>query len=496
MPGKNKDLHGIFPRRLSQDAIPYLYKMARMKKRIVLPGVHINGLADKGRGVGFAPDGRVVFVSEVAPGDVVDVLVKKKKAGFYAGIPEAVHRPSPNRTEPFCSHFHFCGGCKFQHIAYEEQIHQKELIVKDALQRIGKVQVEEFLPILGASETRYYRNKLEFSFSNKKWLTPEELASSASNAEDVLGFHRAGAFDKIVDIQECFLQPEPSNALRNALRRIGHEQGLSFYDARSHQGFLRNVVVRITSIGQTMMLMAFGKRDESAVEGFLNAVLEEFPDLTSVYYCINTKVNDFLGDLPMNHYRGVPWVEEMLGSIRFRIGPKSFFQTNTHQAEKLYSIVADFADLKGEENIYDLYTGLGSIALFLADRCKQVVGIEEVESAITDARENAELNGISNAVFHAGDVKDLLTPEFAKSHGTPDLVVTDPPRAGMHPAVVDMLLQLEAPRIVYVSCNPATQARDMALLSVKYLVNKVMPVDMFPHTHHIESVALLKLKNH
>lgn len=465
--------------------------MARMKKRIVLPNVSIHGLADKGRGVGMAPDGRVVFANDVAPGDVVDILVKKKKSGFYEGAPSAFHTLSPQRTKPFCTHFNDCGGCKFQHIDYNEQIRQKELIVRDAIQRIGKISVQEFLPILPALNTRYYRNKLEFSFSNKKWLTPDDMAAGVSNSEDVLGFHRAGAFDKIIDVSECFLQPEPSNALRNAFRALGRSQGLSFYDARAHKGFLRNVVIRTTSLHQTMMIMAFGEENQPAIKTFLDAVLEEFPDLTSVYYCVNTKVNDFLGDLPMVLYHGSASVEEMLGKVRFKIGPKSFFQTNTKQAERLYGVVANFANLTGEENVYDLYTGLGSIALFIADQCRQVVGIEEVESAILDAKENATLNGITNAVFHAGDVKGILNAEFARVHGAPDLVITDPPRAGMHPAVVDMLRQLGAPKMVYVSCNPATQARDLALLTDQYQVEKVIPVDMFPHTHHIESVALL-----
>jgi 23S rRNA (uracil1939-C5)-methyltransferase len=465
--------------------------MARMKKTIILPQVRIDGLADKGRGVGTAPDGRVVFVPEVAPGDVVDVLVKKKKSGFYEGIPQHIHTFSPHRETPFCSHFQYCGGCKYQHIQYKEQIRQKERTVRDALHRIGKVEVGEFLPILGAEETRYYRNKLEFSFSNKKWLTPEQLNTGVSNREDVLGFHRAGAFDKIINISECFLQPEPSNNLRNTLRKIGKDQGLSFYDARTHKGFLRNVVLRITTLGQSMMIMAFGSHDEPAMQSFFEEVMHEFPNLTSIYSCVNTKVNDFLGDLPMDHVHGSEWVEEQLGSVRFRIGPKSFFQTNTRQAERLYGRIAEFAELTGNENVYDLYTGLGSIALFLANSCRQVVGIEEIERAIDDARVNAQINQINNAVFYAGDVRDILSADFAHRHGAPDLIVTDPPRAGMHPDVIQLLAELNAPKIVYVSCNPATQARDLSMLSEQYRVEKVQPVDMFPHTHHIETVALL-----
>jgi 23S rRNA (uracil1939-C5)-methyltransferase len=348
---------------------------------------------------------------------------------------------------------------------------------------------------LGAPQTQFYRNKLEFSFSCKKWLPPEQLNTEVSNEEDVLGFHPAGAFDKIIDIQKCWLQPDPSNALRNRIREIAKAQGLSFFDARENVGFLRTMMVRVTSLGEVLLLIAFGEDHTEKREKFLAAVAEEFPEITSFYYCVNTKLNDFWLDLPLHLYTGKDHIIEQLGEVKFKIYPKSFFQTNTEQAKGLYDVVVDFAELKGDENVYDLYTGLGSIALYLAKYCQKVVGIEEVEDAIKGAKENAVLNGIENSTFYAGDVKDILTEAFAEKHGLPDLLITDPPRAGMHPDVVKMLLKLEAPRLVYVSCNPATQARDIQLLSEKYVVEKVRPVDMFPHTHHIESVALLRLVN-
>lgn len=468
--------------------------MGRKRKVKILESVAISGLADKGRGVGQAPDGRVVFVDQVAPGDVVDVRVQKKRKKFFQGIAIHFHHKSEQRTSPFCEHFELCGGCKYQHIQYEVQAQEKEKRVRDALERIGKIDIEVFHPILKAPDTRYYRNKLEFSFSSKRWLTREEIDSEISNEQDVLGFHKAGAFDKIIDIQHCYLQPEPSNTIRNAMREIGHEQGLSFYDARNHRGFLRNVVIRTSSTGQTMVIVAFGSPDAALREPFLQALLERVPQIHALYFCINEKVNDFLLDLPMVHYHGAPYIEERLQHLRFQIGPKSFFQTNTKQAAALFEQVADFADLKGTETVYDLYTGIGSIALFLANSCRQVVGIEEVEAAIEDAEINRRLNQIENAKFYAGDVKDILHPGFVTEHGAPDLVVTDPPRAGMHPKVIEILRQLAAPKIVYVSCNPATQARDLQLLSDQYRVRKVRPVDMFPHTHHIENVALLEKK--
>lgn len=468
--------------------------MGRSNKPKLIPKVAFTGIADKGRSVGRTEDGQVVFADNTAPGDVADVLALRKKKGAIMGVPQHFYHYSEDRVAPFCRHYDVCGGCQWQHISYEAQLRHKQKVVEDALQRIAKVEVEEFLPILPAGRTHYYRNKLEFSFSNKRWLTREEIDSGISNEEDVLGFHRAGAFDKVVDIEHCWLQEEPSNALRNGIKRIAIQQGLSFHDTREHQGLLRQVMFRITTLGEVLALFSFHRKDMARISPFLDAVMEAFPQITTLCYCINTKLNDFFYDLDMFTYAGKGYVEEQLGALRFKVGPKSFFQTNTYQGKALYDVALEFAELNGTENVYDLYTGIGSIALYLAGRCRQVVGIEEIPEAIEDARANAALNGISNAIFYAGDVKDILSPEFAARHGRPGLLVTDPPRAGMHPKVVELLLQLEAPRMVYVSCNPATQARDLHLLSPKYRLRKARPVDMFPHTHHIENVALLELR--
>jgi 23S rRNA (uracil1939-C5)-methyltransferase len=513
------------------------------KKQIILENVPIHGIADRGKGVGRTAEGLTVFVEGAVPGDVVDVFVQKKKGGFAEGRVERIATPSPERVEPFCEHFSICGGCKWQNLDYETQLRHKQQVVEDALIRIGKVSIGEFQPILGAPETTYYRNKLEFGFSNRRWLLPGEYspspgpspvgrgggersvegAAASVQASDVdktvveeiavssppplptgegpgeglsgLGFHKAGFFDKIIDIRHCWLQADPSNELRNACRDIAFEQGLPFYDLRRHTGFLRNLMVRLTTTGELMLLVSVARNDREAIRRYLDAILERFPALTTLVYTVNTKLNDSMFDLDMLTYHGKGYVIEQLGDLKFKIGPKSFFQTNSRQGKRLYDVTAEFAGLTGRENVYDLYTGTGSIALYLARYCRQVVGIEEIPEAIADAEENMRLNGIDNAVFYAGDVKNVLTPEFAERHGRPDVVITDPPRAGMHEKAVRFLLDLAAPRIVYVSCNPATQARDLQLLSEKYRVLKVRPVDMFPHTHHIENVALLELKN-
>lgn len=468
--------------------------MARKGKKKLLPMIQITGVADKGRCVGRDAEGQVVFVENTVPGDLVDVVVTKQKRGFREGFPSHFHRYSEERIDAFCQHFGACGGCKWQNLAYESQLKHKQDVVMNALIRIGKVEVGEFLPILPSLKTTYYRNKLEFTFSNRRWLTKEEIASKTSNVEDVLGFHRARAFDKIVDIKHCFLQQEPSNKIRNTAKALAIELGLEFYNMRDHTGFVRHIMMRITSLNEVMIIASFGREDETQRRAYLDGLLERLPEVTSLHYCINEKQNDFILDLPIQTYYGKGYVEEDLGQVRFRIGPKSFFQTNTNQAVRLFDKVVEFAELRGTENVYDLYTGIGSIALYIASRCRQVVGIEEVAPAIEDAIDNAQRNGVDNAVFYAGDVKNILTDAFAEEHGKPDLVITDPPRAGMHPRVVKLLLKLAAPRIVYVSCNPGTQARDLIALKEKYEVVKVQPVDMFPHTHHIETVALLRLR--
>ncbi|MEM9822403.1 MAG: 23S rRNA (uracil(1939)-C(5))-methyltransferase RlmD [Bacteroidota bacterium] len=466
--------------------------MARKKK--IIKNVRLTGFADKGRSVGRDEEGRVCFVENTVPGDLVDVVVTKKRSGYLQGFPKIFHEYSPDRIDAFCEYFGICGGCKYQNLDYATQLKHKEQVVFDAVHRIGKVKPEAFLPILPSERTTFYRNKLEFTFSDKRWLTNEEIAAGASNQADVLGFHRPRAFDKIVDIQKCHLEEDPSNAIRNAARAIGIEQGLEFFDIRKNTGDLRNIVIRVMAVGEVMVIVVFYRDEAEKRKAYLDELLRRVPSITSLHYCINPKVNDFILDLDIHLHHGKAYVEETLGEVRYKIGPKSFFQTNTRQAIRLFDVVCDFAEFDGTENVYDLYTGIGSIALYIAQRVKQVVGVEEIAAAIDDAKINMAYNEIDNTVFYAGDVKDILSNEFAEKHGRPDLVITDPPRAGMHPKVVKILLDLAAPKVVYVSCNPATQARDLNLLSEKYDTLKVRAVDMFPHTHHIESVALLQLK--
>jgi 23S rRNA (uracil1939-C5)-methyltransferase len=468
--------------------------MGRRKKPKLIENLTV-GPADKGRSVAKNDLGDIVFLDGVAPGDVVDALILRKRKGVMEGIVQGFKSYSEDRVDPFCKHFGVCGGCKWQHISYEAQLKHKTNIVENAMKRIAKVEIEEFLPIVPADKTDYYRNKLEYSFSNKRWLEADEIANAdISNKQDVFGFHRPKTFDKIIDIDHCYLQPEPSNLIRNFVREKAKEMGLEFMDIRAVSGYLRNMIVRTTTLGETMIVLSVFKEDEKARIELLDAMWKEFPYISSLNYAINYKRNDTLYDIDIVNYKGRPYIEEELKGIRYRISPKSFFQTNSAQAVKLYDKVVEFAGFTGEENVYDLYTGTGSIACYVAQYCKQVVGIEEVEAAIEDAAINANINNIENSVFYAGDVKDILTDEFADKHGKPDILITDPPRAGMHPKVVAMLLKLASPKIVYVSCNPATQARDLNLLSEKYDVIKVQPVDMFPHTHHIESVALLELR--
>ena len=468
--------------------------MSRRRKPFLAEKVTITGLAERGKGVGKTEDGKVLFVTGVAPGDVVDILAKRKKKGVYEGQVQKIHEYSTVRAKPFCSHFGICGGCKLQHIQYEEQGKIKQLEVENALKRIGKVEVQDIQPIVAAQAQRYYRNKLEFSFSAKRWLTAEEINTDISNRENVLGFHPGNAFDKVVNLDHCYLQYEPSNEIRNTIRTIAIEQDLTFYDAYQQVGFLRQLMVRITSLGEVMLIVSVLNQEPKKLPALLDAIIQRLPMVTSLYYCINNKKNDYMYDLDMVHYHGKEEVTDQLGDIQFKIGPKSFFQTNTQQAELLYQTIIDFADFQGTENVYDLYTGIGSIALFIAKYCKQVVGIEEIAAAIEDAKANAQRNDINNTVFYAGDVRKILTNEFAQQHGKPDLLITDPPRAGMHPKVVQVLLQLAAPKLIYVSCKPSTQARDLQILSEKYEVLKSRAVDMFPHTPHIENVVLLKLK--
>ena len=466
----------------------------RKRQKPFYKDLEITGIADKGKGFGRNDDGKIIFVKKVAVGDVVSAQVIKKRKDYSEAVLKEIQTPSSDRVTPFCKHYGICGGCQFQHVGYAAQKRYKASLVEDAMRRIAKVPIGELLPIIGCEKEKYYRNKLEFAFSCKRWLTADEINTDATNEEEVVGFHPPGAFDKVVDVEHCYLQDEPSNEIRDVIKSIALEQKLPFWEARKNEGFMRQVMIRTTSTGETMVILGVHDEDER-LEKLLERIVEQLPSITSLYYCVNQKVNDFMLDLEMKLHHGSPTITEQLGHVKFKIGPKSFFQTNSTQAKVLYDVVVDFADLKGEENVYDLYTGLGSIAQYVSHRCKKVTGIEEIAAAIEDAKKNATLNEIENCTFYAGDVKDILNESFIEKHKKPDLIITDPPRAGMSKEVVATLLQSETPRIVYVSCNPATQARDLQLLHEKYDIEKVQPVDMFPHTHHIESVALLTLRS-
>lgn len=456
--------------------------------------VPVVDVADRGKSVAKDENGVVYFVDKAVPGDVVDILVLRKKKSFFQGVVKEYKKLSEDRVDPVCEYFGTCGGCKWQNLSYESQLKYKQNTVINAMTRIGKIDASIVQPIRGVEHIFNYRNKLEYSFSSKRWLTDEEIAKDGKiDQSPALGFHAPGAFDKVVDIQKCHLQEDLSNEIRNFMRTFTHAHEMEYYDARANTGLMRNVIVRNTTLNQWMVIVSFGKKDDRNKE-LLAAMKEKFPQITSLYYVINQKKNDTILDQDILLYHGESYIVEQLGDVKYKIGPKSFFQTNTHQAKVLFDTVMEFAELKGEENVYDLYTGLGSIALYVSQQAKHVTGIEEVAPAIEDAKENARLNNIENTTFFAGDVKDILTDAFSDKHGKPDLVITDPPRAGMHKDVVHTLLKLESPRIVYVSCNPATQARDLELLSEKYNTIKMQPVDMFPHTHHIENVALLELK--
>jgi len=469
--------------------------MGRNRRPKIATDISISGIADKGMCVGRDAEGSVYFLQGGVPGDVVDAVITKKKKGLPFGFVKEVKSLSPHRVEPFCDHFGICGGCKWQHLDYTVQVEHKERQVRDAIRRIAKVEPGEFIPIFSNAEMSRYRNKLEYSFSNKRWITEEEVASGEKIVQSkALGFHRPGVFDKIVNIDTCHLQIDISNKIRNFLRDFTAGEEYKYYDIRGNHGFLREMVVRTNVKGEVMLILIFGQKDAARMETITNAIIAEFPEIVSLFHIINPKNNSSFYDLEPVHLHGAKYLTEDLGAIQYKIGPKSFFQTNPKQAKELYDIAKDFADIQEGDNVYDLYTGLGSIALYVADQCKQIVGIEEIEEAIDLAKVNAEHNDITNATFYAGDVKDLLTDDFVDKHGKADIIITDPPRMGMHKDVVEMFLKLEVPKIVYISCNPSTQARDIGILSEKYTLEKIQPVDMFPHTHHVESVALLKLK--
>lgn len=469
--------------------------MKKKKKQVfeLLEHIKIEEMAAEGKCLA-RHNNMVIFVGGVAPGDVVDLRVTKKKKNFMEATPVHFHEYSELRIQPFCEHFGVCGGCKWQHIGYDTQLYYKQKQVKDNLERIGKIPLPEFDPILGSAKTTYYRNKLEFTFSNNGWLTNEQIKSGAAFDRNVLGFHIPGRFDKILDIQNCYLQPDPSNNIRLEARKYARENNLVFGDLVRMEGLLRNLIIRTANTGELMVLLQVRENDQEAITGLLDHLLSTFPEITSLQYVVNAKGNETFHDLDVICYKGLPYIHEEMEGIRFRVGPKSFYQTNADQAYELYRLTREFANLTGNELVYDLYTGAGTIANFVAKQAREVIGIEYVPSAIEDAKINSQINEISNTTFYAGDMKDILSDDLIARHGKPDVIITDPPRAGMHPDVVEKLLQVQADRIVYVSCNPATQARDLELLSVKYGVTRVQPVDMFPQTHHVENIVLLTLK--
>ncbi|MDX9930919.1 MAG: 23S rRNA (uracil(1939)-C(5))-methyltransferase RlmD [Bacteroidales bacterium] len=468
--------------------------MGRRREIPILEKVRITAIGAEGNALARI-DNQVVFVPMLVPGDVVDIRVRKKKRKYLEGTVVRFHEYSPDRIEPVCRHFGVCGGCKWQHLPYELQLRFKEQQVVDNLSRIGKVSLPAVAPIKGSPEPFRYRNKLEYTFSDRRWLTREEINSDTDfEKEDALGFHIPGLFDKVLDIRECHLQPEPSNAIREAVRRYAHKKCLPFFNLRQQSGFLRNLIIRTNAKGEVMVIVVFFLDEKERREGLLNYLAEEFPRISSLFYIINTKKNDSLTDQEPVFYKGSDHLVEELDGLKFRIGPKSFFQTNTLQALNLYRYARDFAGLTGTETVYDLYTGTGTIANYISAYCSLVVGIEYVEEAVRDARLNSQINNIANTRFFSGDIKEILTTQFMNENGPPDVIITDPPRAGMHAGVIAAILSASPDRIVYISCNPSTQARDIRLLSEKYDVARVQPVDMFPHTHHVENIALLTIK--
>lgn len=467
--------------------------MARKRKELpLLEGVTITGVAAEGKAMAKV-DGMALFVPFVAPGDVADIQITRKKSSFAEGRVVRFQQLSSLRSEPFCQHFGVCGGCKWQHLPYEEQLRYKQQQVEDSLTRIGKVELPAITPIMGAPQTTFYRNKMEYTFSDKRWLTNEEVRSNKEFGQmNALGFHIPGMYDKVLDIQKCWLQDDLANRIRNSVRGYCLEHGYSFFDLRNQGGLMRTLLIRNSSIGEWMVIVVFFEDDREKIERLMGYLASEFPQITSLLYIINQKANDTITDQEVLVWKGRDHIIEEMEGLQFRIGPKSFYQTNSEQAHHLYEVARSFAQLTGEERVYDLYTGTGTIANFVARNAKEVIGIEYVEEAIADAKINAQINGIENTRFYAGDMKNVLTEEFIAEHGSPDVVITDPPRAGMHDDVVQAILLAAPKRIVYVSCNPATQARDLNLLDTAYQVTRVQPVDMFPHTHHVENVVLLE----
>jgi len=468
--------------------------MSRKKKNVVLEKVLVEGYAAEGKSLARV-DGKVIFIEQAVPGDVVDLRLGKNKKDWAEGRPVHFHSYSKERVVPFCSHFGVCGGCQWQMLPYEKQLEYKQQQVRDNLQRIGKVALPPIAPILGAQQTKYYRNKMEYTFGTKRFLTTQEIGNpDISSDEEVAGFHAKGMFDKLVNIDTCYLQAEPTNVIRKAIRDFGKANDYPFYDIRNHTGLLRTMQVRLCRSGELMVNIVFGSPEKEKINTLLAHVQGLFPQITTLLYTINTKKNDSLHDLEPVIYSGKGYVIETLEDFKFKVGPKSFFQTNTSQGEELYKITREFAELNGHETVYDLYCGTGSIGIFLSKKAKKVIGVEMIAAAIDDAKENAALNNLADTAFYAGDVIDICDDAFFAAHGRPDVIITDPPRAGMHDKLVQKIVEIGAPTVVYVSCNPATQARDLNGLSEKYEVTRIQPVDMFPHTLHIENVVQLKLR--
>ncbi|SHF60500.1 23S rRNA m(5)U-1939 methyltransferase [Salegentibacter echinorum] len=467
--------------------------MGRRNKKKIFEAVEITGAGGKGKGIGKSPDGRVIFIDNVVPGDVADIQTLKKRKAYYQGTAINFHKLSEKRVEPVCQHFGTCGGCKWQNMDYQYQLEYKEDEVVNNLRRVGKIELPEITPILGSKEIYFYRNKMEFSFSDSRWLTAEEINSGVEiEDKEALGFHIPGMWDKILDIKKCHLQEDPSNAIRNFVKKFAKENDLSFFNARKQEGMLRTLMIRTSSTGEIMLLIQFFYEDKEKRELLLNAVAEMFPEITSLQYVINEKGNDTIYDQEVVCFKGRDHIFEQMEGLQFKINAKSFYQTNSAQAYELYKITRDFASLNGDELVYDLYTGTGTIAQFVAKKAKKVIGVEVVPEAIHDAKENAKRNQIENTDFFVGDMKKVFSKEFISNNGAPDVIITDPPRDGMHKDVIAQIIGILPQRIVYVSCNSATQARDLALLDEHYKVTKVQPVDMFPQTHHVENVVCLE----
>ncbi|MBK0368867.1 23S rRNA (uracil(1939)-C(5))-methyltransferase RlmD [Flavobacterium agrisoli] len=463
--------------------------------KVVFHQIEVLDAGAKGVSVAKAPDGKVVFIPNVVPGDVVDIQTLKKRKAYYEGKAVKFHELSKHRVEPICQHFGVCGGCKWQNMNYDQQLFYKHNEVKNHLQRIGKIELPEFEPILGSEKQFFYRNKMEFSFSNSRWLTEKEIKNDVEfDNKNALGFHIPRMWDKILDIEKCYLQEDPSNAIRNEVRDFANEHQLAFFNPRAHEGLLRTLMIRTASTGEIMVLVQFFEDNQEERELLLNHLSNKFPEITSLQYVVNNKANDTIYDQDIVLFKGRHYILEEMEGLKFSINAKSFYQTNSNQAYELYKITRDFAGLTGNETVYDLYTGTGTIAQFVSKKAKKVIGVESVPDAILDAKANAERNNITNCDFFVGDMKVVFNDAFIAQNGQPDVIITDPPRDGMHKDVVEQIMKIAPKKVVYVSCNSATQARDLALMDEKYKVTRVRPVDMFPQTHHVENVVLLELK--